>query len=103
MALAESAFAGGLGLDLRLDELTRREGLAPFELLFSETPSRLVVTVSPAHAPDFERLFQGQACAFLGDVTTQDRIVIHGADGSLWVDAGLAELKEAWQATLRDL
>jgi phosphoribosylformylglycinamidine synthase len=103
VALAESAFAGGLGLDLRLDELARGEGLAPFELLFSESPSRLVVTVSPAHAADFERLFAGQACAWLGEVTPQPRMLLRGGDGSLWVDAALADLKEAWQATLRDL
>ena len=103
VALAESAFAGGLGLDLRLDELARGEGLAPFELLFSESPSRLVVTVSPAHAADFERLFAGQACAWLGEVTPQPRMLLRGGDGSLWVDAAVADLKEAWQATLRDL
>jgi hypothetical protein len=30
-------------------------------------------------------------------------MLLRGGDGSLWVDAALADLKEAWQATLRDL
>jgi len=103
VALAETAFAGGLGLDLRLEDLARQEGLAPWELLFSESPSRLIVTVSPLHQEAFERLFAGQPCHLLGDVTTHDRLTISGADGREWVDAGLEALKAAWQATLRDL
>jgi phosphoribosylformylglycinamidine synthase len=103
VALAESAFAGERGLDLELEALARHEGLAPFELLFSESPSRLVVTVGPAHAPDFERALHGLPCHFLGEVTTHDRLTIHGAGRHLWVDANLEELKAAWQATLRDL
>ena len=102
VALAESAFAGERGLALDLGALARHEGLAPFELLFSESPSRLVVTVGPAHAPEFELALHGLPCHYLGEVTTHDRLTIHGGS-RVWVDANLDELKAAWQATLRDL
>jgi phosphoribosylformylglycinamidine synthase subunit PurSL len=103
VALAESAFAGERGLDLDMAGLAREEGLAPFELLFSETPSRLVVTVSPLHAAEFEGAMEGLPCRYLGDVTTHDRLTIRGEKDRLWIDANLDELKAVWQATLKDL
>jgi phosphoribosylformylglycinamidine synthase len=102
VALAESAFAGGLGMSLELGALARQEGLAPFELLFSETPSRLVVTVTPAHAAAFERHLAGVPCRRLGEVTHNGRLTARG-DSQAWLDAPLADLKEAWQKTLREL
>jgi len=103
VALAESAFAGGLGMQLDVAELARREALAPFELLFSESPSRLVVTVDPAHGAAFELALQGLPCHFLGEVTAHDRLTIQGSAGPVWIDAKLDRLKAAWQAPLRDM
>ncbi|HKJ00254.1 MAG TPA: AIR synthase-related protein, partial [bacterium] len=103
VALAEAAFAGGLGLELELTGLAQAEGLAPAALLFAETPSRLVVTVAPEHAAAFETALAGVACHLLGRVTDGDRLIARGPDGAAWLDAPLADLKEAWQRTLRDL
>jgi phosphoribosylformylglycinamidine synthase len=102
VALAESAFAGGLGLDVDMGPLAAETKLAPWELLFSESPCRLVVTVSPLRAAAFERQFAGLPLHRLGEVTTGDRLTVRGG-GSEWVDANLGDLKEAWQKTLREL
>jgi phosphoribosylformylglycinamidine synthase len=108
VALAETAFAGGLGLSLDLSALdmaalAETEGLAPAALLFSETPSRLVVSVAPAHREEFEAALAGLPCARLGEVTDGDRLTVRGPGGAVWLDATLADLKAAWQAPLRDL
>lgn len=103
VSLAESAFAGELGIDITLDALAESESLAPWELLFSESPSRLVVTVAPASMDSFERRFTGLPLHRLGTVTTNDRLTVYGADHALWIDANLGDLKEAWQKTLREL
>jgi phosphoribosylformylglycinamidine synthase len=103
VALAESAFAGGLGLALELGALAAHEGLCPAALLFSESPSRLVVTVAPAQQAAFEAVLAGVPCHRLGTVTAAPRLVAHGPGGETWLDASLADLKEAWQRTLRDL
>jgi phosphoribosylformylglycinamidine synthase len=88
---------------LRLSDLAAQSGLAPWELLFSESPCRLVVMVSPLHAPAFERRFAGLPLYRLGTVTTNDRLTIDGPEQTLWIDANLGELKEAWRKTLREL
>jgi phosphoribosylformylglycinamidine synthase len=103
VALAESAFAGELGIDVNLGALAAAEGLAPWELLFSESPSRLVVTVAPAHSSTFEQRFSGLPLHRLGTVTTNDRLTVYGPEQSIWIDGNLGALKEAWQKTLREL
>jgi phosphoribosylformylglycinamidine synthase len=103
VALAESAFAGELGMELELSALAAGEGLAPAALLFSETPSRLVVTVAPVHAEDFARAMAATPCRRLGAVTQAHRLRVRGSEGETWIDATLADLKEAWQRPLRDL
>ena len=54
IALAETAFAGGLGMDVDLRQVPRRDLHRDDYLLFSETASRFVVTVSPANRAAFE-------------------------------------------------
>lgn len=92
-ALAESAFAGGYGMDLDLAPLGLDD---PIVALFSESQSRFVVTMRPDHSAAFEALMNATGCYKVGEVTDTPRLVIKGA-----VDASLAELKEAWQAPLR--
>ncbi len=54
IALAETAFAGGLGMEVDLRQVPRRDLARDDYLLFSETASRFVVTVSPANRAAFE-------------------------------------------------
>ena len=103
VTLSETAFAGDLGLQIDLGALSAAEGLPAAALLFSETPSRIVVTVSPRHQDAFEAAMGEVTCHGLGRVRDGDRLTITGANGELCVNAALAELKEAWQRTLREL
>ena len=45
----------------------------------------------------------GNCFASIGVVTEEPELAITGLDGNVVVKAGLAELKEAWQKTLREL
>lgn len=96
VALAEMAFAGGFGLSIRLDD---RAGLRADELLFSESASRLIVTVPPDCRSDFEALFTGQPCASIGMVLEAPRLVVE-LEGRPVVQAVLEDLKAAWQGGL---
>lgn len=103
VALAESAFAGGCGLRIELSALRAAAGERDDTLLFSESQSRLLVTVHPAKQQAFEDLFAQQPCYFLGRVTQEPMLRIRGLSGRDIVNLPLAELKDAWQAPLRGM
>ncbi len=101
VALAEMAFAGGLGL--RVD-LRKVPGASSFErddlLLFSESPSRLLVEVRPEDRGRFEALFAGTSYACVGQVGEDPLLAICGLDGWERVHEPLLKLKNSWQNPL---
>ena len=66
VALAETAFAGGLGMDVDLRLVPGASDLRDDVTLFSETPSRFVVTVHAEHVAAFEATLQGLPWAAVG-------------------------------------
>ncbi|MDX9709659.1 MAG: phosphoribosylformylglycinamidine synthase subunit PurS [Trichloromonas sp.] len=102
VALAEKAFAGGYGLRVELEGMVAEGELRDDTLLFSESQSRLLVTVRPQERERFESLFGGQTLACLGEVTEEPRLVV-SRDGRTLLDVHINLLKEAWQAPLREL
>ncbi len=102
VALAETAFAGGLGMDVALDQVDAPAGLNDVSLLFSESASRLLVTIKAEHKESFEGLFSGQSCRCIGQVTASDILQIHGVDGEA-LATSIDELKAAWQAPLKEM
>ena len=99
ITLAESAFGADLGAKLQLAPVLGASGLSPAELLFSESASRLLVTVAPQHQPAFEALFAGTPCYPLGLVTQEPQLVALNGPTTLF-DEPLDGLKTAWQGTL---
>ena len=98
VAVAEMAFAGGLGADLTshggagLDDLTA---------LFAESPTRFVLEVKPTNVASLETALAGLPLVKLGSVVPQPRVRIAGGNGEWAIWASLDELREAWQAPLR--
>ena len=106
VAAAESAFAGGYGMTLDLTRVLWKgseDDKNDVTLLFSESASRHLVTVHPDKREQFENIMSGNCFASIGVVTEEQTLKIAGHSGNTVVRAGLAELKEAWQRTLRDL
>ena len=100
VALAESAFAGGLGMDIDL-RMVPAEGLDRTDfLLFSETQSRFVVTVSPENCSLFEACMKSSTCSRVGSVRPDGRFSIVGLQGSEVIATDIAALKRSWQKTL---
>jgi phosphoribosylformylglycinamidine synthase subunit PurSL len=100
VALAETAFAGGFGLQVDLRCVPGANELRDDVTLFSETPSRFVVTVRAQHMAAFETFLQGLSWAAVGQVTDTPAIQVVGRSGALLIDAGIERLKAAWQAPL---
>ncbi len=81
-AVAEMAFAGGVGADLT--GLAKAGGLPDAALLFSESQTRFIVEVTAANAAAFEACVGGLPLTRLGPTCKEPRLRIAGADGS-WV------------------
>jgi phosphoribosylformylglycinamidine synthase len=101
VAVAEMAFAGGVGADV-----VSTGPIAPSEpddvLLFSESTTRFVVEVTPANAREFSGMFAPEVPVFeIGRTGEEPRLRIAGAAGEWLVWAPLDDLKEAWQRPLR--
>jgi phosphoribosylformylglycinamidine synthase len=100
VACAETAFAGALGLEIDLRTVPSEEIDRDDVLLFSESASRLLVTVHPAKADAFEEAMAGTTWHRIGTVIATRKLLITGLKGMVVADEPLAGLKAAWQATL---
>jgi phosphoribosylformylglycinamidine synthase len=105
VAVAEMAFAGGCGAEIRLDRVPREESVGPRDeavMLFSESASRFVVEVPTSAQAAFESIFSSAKISIgrIGEVNLSNRLRFIGAQGQL-IDVALADLKEAWQKPLR--
>jgi len=101
VALAETAFAGGIGMEADLTGIPAEAVERDDHLLFSESQGRFVVTVSPGQREAFEEAMEGNICALVGQVTEGEAFRVRGLSGAVVIEAGTQELKEAWQAPLR--
>ncbi len=99
-ALAESAFSGGLGARIRLADLPMKGVDRDDVALFSETPCRFLVSVSPDAQATLEQAMDGFACARIGTVMEAPRLEIEGIGEEMVVNADIWELKQRWQAPL---
>jgi len=100
VALAETAFAGGLGLAVDLKAVPA-EGIGRNdEILFSESQSRFVATIRPEAQEAFEAALAGCAIARIGEVIPDGVLRINGMGGNRIIEEGLAALKAAWQKPL---
>jgi phosphoribosylformylglycinamidine synthase subunit PurSL len=100
VALAESAFAGELGMDIDLRAVPGADGLRDDVVLFSESQSRFVVTVRPQHVSAFEAALAGLPCAAVGTVTDTGAFRVVGRSGAPIIAASSAHLKAVWQQPL---
>ena len=100
VALAETAFSGGLGMIVDLDAIPSEGVTRRDHLLFSESQSRFVVTVSPEHQAAFEKEMEGTGLALVGRITQTTEFQLESR-GEILVREPVEELKEAWQRPLR--
>ncbi|MFC2017409.1 phosphoribosylformylglycinamidine synthase subunit PurL [Chloroflexota bacterium] len=102
VAIAEMAFAGGLGATIYLESVPLGEPIDRDDfILFSESNSRFLVEVAPENKDEFEEVVSGASFAAIGQVTDSEVLEIYGLGETKVVAASLGELKEAWQKPIR--
>jgi phosphoribosylformylglycinamidine synthase len=101
-ALAEMAFAGGLGMDIDAERIPRGDRVDSLaQALFSESLSRIVITVSHDRVNEVRGILEGVPHEFIGTVITEPGLKIRGLCGQ--IDLDLPVLKAAWQGALSSL
>lgn len=101
VALAESCIGGRLGAEVHIDSMPvrNRESCAPYVLLFAETPSRFLVSVSPTHNNEFQRLMEGEHIPFaqIGTVTEVPDLTIE-KEKRILLRLSIQSLLAAWNS-----
>jgi phosphoribosylformylglycinamidine synthase len=102
VAIAEMAFAGGLGATIKIREVPLGEPIDRNDfILFSESNSRFLVEVALEDKDRFEKAMGKTIFAHIGKVTSSEMLEIYGLikdDKVLAVP--IDRLKEAWQKPL---
>jgi len=101
-ALAESAFAGGLGVDVELAKVPAVAIYRDDFLLFSESASRFIVSVDEGCYERFAALLKGIPFAAIGRVRDDGRFNIKGMNGGPVIASTIEELESAWLAPFKE-
>ncbi len=95
VAIAEMAFAGGIGADIV------RLGPGSGEVnLFAESPTRFLLEVRPQQAEQLRRVLDAVPLVEIGKTVKEPRLRIAGSSGEWIVWLALQQLKDAWQKPL---
>lgn len=100
VALAQSAFAGGHGMEIDLRKVPYFGEKRDDYVLFSQSNSRFVVTIPKNNKEKFERTMKGVAYAQVGVVSDGDILKINGLDGKTVINSDIDSLKSSWKRTL---
>ena len=100
VAIAEMAFAGGVGARLELKAVPVEGTDRDDAIAFSESTSRFLVEVAQEQQAAFERLLTGVPHAVIGQTLAEPMLTIFGRRDQPVVRAALDELKHAWQQPL---
>ena len=100
-ALAESAFAGDIGIDADLNAVPCSGVFRDDILLFSESASRFVATIREEDLGKFQNLFRSVPYGVIGKVIAGKSFRIKGLRGDVIIDTSIDLLKEAWQTPFK--
>jgi phosphoribosylformylglycinamidine synthase subunit PurSL len=102
VALAEMAFAGGLGAKIELQDVPFGEVMdRDDDVLFSESNTRFIAEVMPEDREKFENTMGITPFSVIGEVNNSGELEVVGLKGKTVLSESIIELKEAWQKPLR--
>jgi phosphoribosylformylglycinamidine synthase len=99
VALAETAFAGNIGVSVDLSRVNTEEDMRDTEILYSETQSRIIISVSPGNAQSIQEIFGKDACC-IGKAVPDQRLIVTSTKNGVLMDRDLKSLKRAWKTPL---
>lgn len=102
VTLAQASFAGGYGLEVDLKKIPTDELADNDKILYSESQSRFVSTVSPENKKRFEEILNKSAYQEVGRVRDDEIFKIKGIEGKIIIEENIGKLKKAWQKTFKN-
>ncbi|MFO7675479.1 MAG: phosphoribosylformylglycinamidine synthase subunit PurL [bacterium] len=101
VALAEMAFAGRVGCEVRLRRVPGAERFRRDDfLLFSESNTRFLCEVAANRRAAFEAVMRDLPCGQVGRTTVEDQLVVTGLAGEEVVRLELDRAETAWRRAL---
>jgi phosphoribosylformylglycinamidine synthase len=100
VALAESALGGGLGCTVDVTNYQQKTGAGIAEILFSEEPTRFLVTLRPEMKESLQELYTEYGVVKLGTVQKEQHIKVQGDSAPsiiLSLDDGRRTWGKGWQ------
>ncbi|HPK62050.1 MAG TPA: AIR synthase-related protein [Spirochaetota bacterium] len=97
VALIEAAFSGKVGCDVDLSVFGGNLSLT--DILFSESPSRILVSVNPENEKKLLEIFGKNGVLYLGETTSGDNISVRYKD-KIVLNENLTALKNIWKNAL---
>jgi phosphoribosylformylglycinamidine synthase len=101
--LAMTAMAANLGMHVYLGKIPVKDINRNDGILFSESPGRLIATVSPQNKDRFENILKGLDFALVGIVEEEPILNLRGINGEALISLSVAELRNAWKKTFKDM
>jgi len=104
IALAKATMASMLGIEVKLENIPTEETLEPFQILFSESPSRFIVSINPKLKEKFEEILKRNECIFacIGKVCKEAKLKITN-EGKQIVNLDIRGMKRAYKKRFGDL
>ncbi|MCX8197330.1 MAG: phosphoribosylformylglycinamidine synthase subunit PurL [Candidatus Micrarchaeota archaeon] len=97
VALAECCMGGEVGAEI---ELAQAREMRPYQLLFSESAGRFIVSVKPSKEGRFKAIMKGAKMLKIGKVIGEKALRIKFGKEKL-IDVGIEKMKEHWKRGLK--
>ncbi len=102
VALAKKCIAGKLGANVDLSRLKKSGDLSRDDFaLFSESQSRIVITINPKNKERFEEIFEEINLSQIGEVT-ENNLIINGLNQEKIIDVDINTLEEKYKSRFKE-
>lgn len=101
VALAKTAMAGMLGIEVSLDGIPGKVLRDDFAL-YSESQGRILVSINPKKKKKFEKVMRGNATKEIGRVTGSNRILIEGLRGNKIIETTIEHTLKSYHERFKE-
>lgn len=101
VALAKTALAGKLGVEVSLDKLPGKIFRNDFAL-FSESQGRILATINPKNKKEFEKIMKGNSFKEIGKVTENQKLIIKGLENKTIVNLELDKIEKVYKLIFKN-